>query len=138
MTEILAVVVGALAVTATSWIERRGSAARERRRTLVRLLQDTATAVRLAELARNYPGNAGDAVLADLDPDAARAVTIDIRREGVQRFIRRNIEAKEALARVVPHVPELATYVARGWEIRSDEAAEILGWLERRVATEER
>lgn len=132
MTEILAVIVGALAVSVTSWIERRSRVARERHRTVEQLLKETATAVRLAQLARSYPGNAGDAVLADLDPDAAKAVTIALRREGVERFIRRNIEAKEALARSVQEVPELAEYLRNGWEIRPDEADAILDLLHRK------
>jgi hypothetical protein len=121
----VAFVVAILTPTLTSW--------RARRQAVADLFDDAVTALLVAQTSRHYPGGGlAPAYTAKWTEEERHQFDVEIAQSGVRRYLQWQEDARVALARLEPFIPEVRQEVTEGWEIKEDNEPTIRKMIDAR------
>jgi hypothetical protein len=122
----VSLVVAVLTPTLSSW--------RARRQAIADLFDNASNSLLVAQVARLYAANTPGVPTEKWTDEERHKFAVRIQQQGVERFIQAQDDARVALARLVPFVPEFRQLVTRQWEVREDEYQGIGAMVEARRA----
>ena len=107
---------------------------RARRQAVADLFDNAIAALLIAQSARHYPAGGPHFETVDWTADEKQRFLVQLQQTGIARWLQTQEEARVALARLEPFVPELRHEITQGWEIREDQEPRIRDMIERRKA----
>lgn len=100
----------------------------QRRTETLAIFHRAMAAVATAQAARHYPQRLSANLISGPDSDGAdrelEELTLQLQKQGIQRYDEKNALAREALAEVQPFCPEIAPYLD-AWAISEDEVPKV-------------
>lgn len=106
---------------------------RARRQAIADLFDSAVSALLLAQTSRHYPsGGLPPSQTASWGDQETRQFFIRMGQAGVERWLQNQEDARVALARLEPFIPEIRQEITQGWEIREDQEPTIRNLIDAR------
>lgn len=120
----VSLIVAILTPVLTSW--------RARRQAVVDLFDSAVGALLVAQTTRLYPSNGPHFQTVSWSEDETRQYLTRLQQRGIDRWLETQEDARLALARLEPFVPELRNIISDKWEITSEQEPHLRWLLEAR------
>lgn len=120
----VSLVVAVMVPVLTSW--------RARRQAVADLFDAAISALLVAQTTRLYPSGGAYFDTLDWSADEKRQYVIRLQQMGLERWLQTQEEARLALSRLEPLVPEIRREITGQWEIREEQEPQLRRLLEMR------
>ena len=127
-TQLVAAIIAACVALVVAVLSPALESLRSRRQAIADKFDEAVAALLVSQTARHYPTNPG-AVGASWESEEFRQYSVRMQQTGLEYFWRKQEEARAALARLEPFVPELRRELTSQWEIPEERELNIRAML---------
>lgn len=121
---VVAVLTAVLTPAVTSW--------RARRQAIADLFDDAGSALLIAQSSRFYPSGGPVFQTVNWTDEEKRQFITRMGQSGIERWLQAQEDARVALARLEPFLPEIRREITQQWEIREEQEPTIRKMIEAR------